>query len=135
MRGAHCCWSKQHSRGPPPSTGVVTLVSFISPYRADRERVRQRLQPDQFIEVYMKIPLAVCETRDPKGLYKKARAGLLKGFTGIDDPYEEPENAEITIEVAGPDGKLRRPEDQAVQILAFLKQKGFLSAPPVVPGK
>lgn len=57
-------------------TGVVTLVSFISPYKADRERVRQRLQPGQFIEVFMKVPLAVCETRDPKGLYKKARAGI-----------------------------------------------------------
>jgi len=56
-------------------TGVCTLVSFISPYRADREKVRQRLQPGQFVEIYMKVPLAVCETRDPKGLYKKARAG------------------------------------------------------------
>ena len=61
-------------------TGVVTLVSFISPYKADRERVRQRLQPGQFIEVFMKVPLAVCETRDPKGLYKKARAGISHSY-------------------------------------------------------
>jgi adenylylsulfate kinase len=111
-------------------SGILTLVSFISPYVADRERVRQRLAPGQFIEIYMKVPLAVCETRDPKGLYKKARAGLLKGFTGIDDPYEEPTNAELVIEAAGPDGKLRRPEDQAQQILEFLRSKGYLSAPP-----
>ena len=110
-------------------TGVLTLVSFISPYIADREKVRARLAPGQFIEVYMKIPLAVCETRDPKGLYKKARAGQLKGFTGIDDPYEEPTNAELVIEAAGPDGKLRRPEDQAAQILAYLRSKGYLTAP------
>lgn len=110
-------------------TGLLTLVSFISPYRADRDAVRSRLQAGQFIEVYMKIPIAVCEQRDPKGLYKKARAGKLKGFTGIDDPYEEPENAELVIEAAGPDGKLRRPEDQAAQILAFLREKGFLSPP------
>jgi adenylylsulfate kinase len=110
-------------------TGVITLVSFISPYMADREKVRSRVGPGQFIEVYMKIPLAVCETRDPKGLYKKARAGQLKGFTGIDDPYEEPKNAELVIEAAGQDGKLRRPEDQAKQILDFLRSNGYLSPP------
>lgn len=110
-------------------TGIITIVSFISPYIADREKVRSRLAPGQFVEVYMKIPLAVCETRDPKGLYKKARAGQLKGFTGIDDPYEEPENAEVVIEAAGADGKLRRPEDQAAQILQFLRGNGYLSPP------
>lgn len=108
--------------------GVLTLVSFISPYSSDRDKVRARLQPGQFIEIYMKIPIEVCETRDPKGLYKKARAGLIKGFTGIDDPYEHPEKPELTIEAAGPDGKLRRPEDQAAQILAFLREKGYLAA-------
>ncbi|GAX82740.1 hypothetical protein CEUSTIGMA_g10166.t1 [Chlamydomonas eustigma] len=109
-------------------SGIITLVSFISPYRNDRCKVRERLQPGQFIEVYMKVPLSVCETRDPKGLYKKARSGQLKGFTGIDDPYEEPENAELVIEAAGPDGNLRRPEDQAAQILEYLKLKGYLQA-------
>ena len=63
-------------------SGMITLVSFISPYRADRDRVRERVG-DKFVEVYMKIPLAVCEERDPKGLYKAARAGKIKGFTGI----------------------------------------------------
>ena len=66
-------------------SGMITLVSFISPYRKDRDQVRARVG-DKFVEVYMKIPLEVCEQRDPKGLYKAARAGKIKGFTGIDDP-------------------------------------------------
>ena len=111
-------------------SGVLCLVSFISPYMADREKVRARLAPGQFIEVYMKIPLAVCEARDPKGLYKKARAGQIKGFTGIDDPYEEPTNAEIVIEAAGQEGMVDRPEDQALHILNYLRSNGFLSSPP-----
>ena len=89
---------------------MITLVSFISPYKADRNRVRERVG-DRFVEVYMKIPLSVCEERDPKGLYKAARAGKIKGFTGIDDPYEEPENAEIEMEVAKEDGILAPPRD------------------------
>lgn len=109
-------------------TGVITLVSFISPYRADRDRVRSRLAPGQFVEVFMKIPIEVCEQRDPKGLYKKARAGLLKGFTGIDDPYQEPTNAELVIQCKGSDGVHRRPEDQAAEILAYLRKNGFLAA-------
>jgi adenylyl-sulfate kinase len=73
--------------------GVVTLVSAISPYRAIREEVRSRIT--QFMEVHVNAPLAVCELRDPKGLYKKARAGEIRGFTGIDDPYEEPVLPEV----------------------------------------
>ena len=76
-------------------TGVITLVSFISPYRGDRDAVRALMPEGDFVEVYMKIPLSVCEDRDPKGLYKAARAGKIKGFTGIDDPYEEPLTPEI----------------------------------------
>jgi len=108
-------------------SGMITLVSFISPYKADRNRVRERVG-DRFIEVYMKIPLSVCEERDPKGLYKAARAGKIKGFTGIDDPYEEPENAEIEMEVAKEDGILAPPREMASKIIDYLEAKGFLKA-------
>jgi adenylylsulfate kinase len=109
--------------------GVITLVSFISPYIKDREAVRARC-PGDFVEVYMKIPIEVCEQRDPKGLYKKARAGQLKGFTGIDDPYEEPTNPEITVAVKDTDGQMVSPEETAAQILTYLDKGGFLTAPP-----
>ena len=111
-------------------TGVITLVSFISPYRGDRDAVRALMPEGDFIEVYMRIPLSVCEERDPKGLYKAARAGKIKGFTGIDDPYEEPLNAEIVMEVAkeGGDGTLAPPEKMAAAIIEMLEQKGYLSA-------
>ena len=107
--------------------GMITLVSFISPYKRDRLKVRERVG-DKFLEVYMKIPLSVCEERDPKGLYKAARAGKIKGFTGIDDPYEEPENAEIEMKVAGEDGVLAPPREMAQEMVKILEQKGFLSA-------
>lgn len=74
------------------------MTSFISPYRADREMVRERCNAGEFLEVFMNIPLEVCEQRDPKGLYKKARAGLIKNFTGIDDPYEAPLEPEIVVD-------------------------------------
>lgn len=108
--------------------GVITLVSFISPYKKDRDQVRQRCEPGEFIEIYMKIPIELCEERDPKGLYKKARAGLIKGFTGIDDPYEEPDKAELTVVAKTADGKRMDPEDMTVEILQYLKKNGFLSA-------
>src|SRR5207249_7969136 len=80
--------------------GVITMTSFISPYRKDRDTVRalHAAGPLPFIEVYLNTPIATCEQRDPKGLYKKARAGQLKNFTGIDDPYEAPLHAELTID-------------------------------------
>ena len=78
--------------------GIITLTAFISPYREDREFVRNLVEDGEFIEIYVKCPLEVCEQRDVKGLYKKARAGIIKNFTGIDDPYEEPENPEIIVE-------------------------------------
>uniref|UniRef100_A0A061RXC0 Adenylyl-sulfate kinase n=1 Tax=Tetraselmis sp. GSL018 TaxID=582737 RepID=A0A061RXC0_9CHLO len=106
--------------------GTLTLVSFISPYRADRDKVRARLAADDFIEVYMKIPIEVCESRDPKGLYKAARAGKIKGFTGIDDPYEEPLNPEITVEVKDEGGNMTSPEVMAQKILSYLDSKGYL---------
>src|SRR5271166_3151711 len=83
--------------------GVLAMTSFISPYRKDRDIVRALHQAGKvpFIEVYVNTPIATCETRDPKGLYKKARAGELKGFTGIDDPYEAPLEPEVTIDATG----------------------------------
>src|SRR5581483_5700191 len=77
--------------------GIVTLTAFVSPYRRDRDAVRASLAPGDFIEVFVNAPLEVCEARDPKGLYKKARAGEIRGFTGIDDPYEPPTAAELVL--------------------------------------
>ncbi len=78
--------------------GIVVLTAFISPYRRDRNFARSIVKEGDFIEVFVKCPVEICEERDPKGLYKKARAGIIKGFTGIDDPYEEPLNPEIIVE-------------------------------------
>ena len=78
--------------------GIVVLTAFISPYRKDRNFVRSIVGEKEFVEIYVKCPLEVCEKRDAKGLYKKAREGIIKQFTGIDDPYEEPENPEIVVE-------------------------------------
>lgn len=78
--------------------GLVVLTAFISPHRAERQMVRERLGEGRFIEVYVDTPLAVCEARDPKGLYKKARAGALPNFTGIDAVYEAPESADLHLD-------------------------------------
>jgi bifunctional enzyme CysN/CysC len=78
--------------------GLIVLCSFISPYRAERRMVRDLLGEDEFLEIFIDAPLSVAEERDPKGLYKKARAGEIKNFTGIDSPYEQPENPEIVID-------------------------------------
>lgn len=80
--------------------GVITMTAFISPYRADRDKARELVESGRFIEVYVEVPLAIAEERDPKGLYKKARAGEIKEFTGIDAPYEEPDNAELIIDTS-----------------------------------
>jgi adenylylsulfate kinase len=104
--------------------GVIAITSFISPYRTDRDSVRAKMErPEDFVEVYVKVSLETAEQRDPKGLYKKARAGQIKGFTGIDDPYEAPEKAEIVI-----DTETTKPEDAAKQILAYLEERGYLAA-------
>lgn len=79
-------------------SGIIVLTAFISPFREDRKIVRELLEENEFMEVYVKCPLEVCEERDVKGLYKKAREGKIKAFTGIDSPYEEPEFPEIVIE-------------------------------------
>ena len=101
-------------------SGTIAITAFISPYRADRDNVRAMNQGD-FFEVYVATPLEVCEQRDPKGLYKKARAGELKGFTGIDDPYEAPLTPELTI-----DGSKATPDELGDQVVAFLKEKGVI---------
>ena len=77
--------------------GLVAITAFISPYRADRDQVRALMKPGDFIEIHVDCPVEVCEQRDVKGLYKKARAGEIKEFTGISAPYEAPANAELTI--------------------------------------
>lgn len=80
--------------------GLVVIAALISPFRQDRALARERFAPGQFIEVFVDVPLAVAESRDPKGLYRKARAGLLKEFTGIDSPYESPEAPELRLPTA-----------------------------------
>jgi len=101
--------------------GIIVMVSAISPYKSDRAFVRNLLAPGEFIEIYVKCPLEVCESRDPKGLYNKARQGIIKNFTGIDAPYEEPENPEIVIESD------KESVDQAInKIIRFLEEKKII---------
>jgi bifunctional enzyme CysN/CysC len=103
--------------------GLVVLVSFISPFRAERRMARGLLPEGEFIEIFVDTPLAVAETRDPKGLYKKARRGELKNFTGVDSPYEPPEHPELRV-----DTTLKQPEEAAQQILDFLGGAGVLES-------
>lgn len=99
--------------------GIIAITAFISPYRADRDRVRATLAKGDFIEIFVDAPLEVCESRDPKGLYKKARAGELKGFTGIDDPYEAPLAAELVLDAAS-----KSAEELADEVIAHLASTG-----------
>ncbi len=101
--------------------GVINLTAFISPYRADRDKARTIAEEGRFVEVYVKCDLDVCEQRDPKGLYKKARAGEIPEFTGISAPYEEPENAELVIDTTS-----TSLEDCTKQVLSYLGGKGFI---------
>lgn len=103
--------------------GLIAITAFISPFRADRDMIRGILKPGQFVEVYVKAPLAVCEERDPKGLYKKARAGQIKSFTGIDSPYEAPDAPELTIDTSEVDV-----QGGVKLLLAYLGEKGMLRA-------
>jgi adenylylsulfate kinase len=104
--------------------GVITMASFISPYRKDRDVVRALHVEAKvpFLEIHLATPIETCEQRDPKGLYKKARAGQLKGFTGIDDPYEAPLQAEITI-----DATSTSPQQAAQQLMDYLEKHGMLA--------
>jgi adenylylsulfate kinase len=104
------------------NAGIIAITAFISPYRRDRDAVRALLEPGEFIEIFMNTSIEVCEQRDPKGLYKKARAGQLKGFTGIDDPYEAPEKPELVL-----DGNTKSIDELADEVIAFLQKKGLLS--------
>ena len=99
------------------------LFRSISPYRGDRDKVRALHVEGElpFIEVYVNTPIETCEQRDPKGLYKKARAGQLKGFTGIDDPYEEPLHPELTLDAA-----TTSPQQAAVLLIEYLEKQGIL---------
>lgn len=104
-------------------TGVITFTSFISPYRGDRDMVR-KLHEDAklpFIEIWVKAAVEVCETRDPKGLYKKARAGEIKEFTGISAPYEEPLKPELVLETA-----TMSPQECAVAVMDYLASRDLL---------
>ena len=103
--------------------GVIALTAFISPFRADRERVRGMVMHGEFIEIYCHCPVEVCETRDVKGLYQRARAGEVKDFTGISSPYEAPLKPELTVDTA------TQPLDVCVtQVLDYLRGRGLLPA-------
>ena len=102
--------------------GILTGTAFISPYRADRDKARE-IAGDSFIEIFVDCDLAICEERDPKGLYKKARAGEIPEFTGISAPYEAPENAELTINTG-----TQSLEECVETILAYLTGRGFIAA-------
>ncbi len=106
--------------------GATAICAAVSPYRATRNDVRNMVGADRFVEVFVDTPLAVCEERDTKGLYSKARRGEIRGFTGIDDPYEEPDSAEIILDTVQ-----TTPEDNAHQIVAYLRAQGFIVEAPM----
>lgn len=103
--------------------GTIVLTAFVSPYRRDRDAVRAMLAPGDFVEIFVRAPLEVCERRDPKGLYKKARAGEIRNFTGIDDPYEEPQAPEIVV-----DSATRSPDALAAGVIGWLERAGTIPA-------
>ncbi|MEE9238963.1 MAG: adenylyl-sulfate kinase [Thermodesulfobacteriota bacterium] len=101
--------------------GCIVLSAFVSPYIKDRDAVRELVEEGEFVEVFVDAPLEVCEERDVKGLYKKAREGIIKGFTGIDDPYEAPLNPEITIDTS------ELSLDEGVKVIFdYLEKRGVL---------
>lgn len=101
---------------------IITITAFISPYRQDRDNVRKLLKDGEFVEVYIKCPIDVCEQRDTKGLYKKAREGVVKEFTGISAPYEEPLHPELMI-----DTSQMSIEESTKAILGYLEEKNYVS--------
>src|SRR5262245_12430020 len=106
-------------------SGIITMTSFISPYRKDRDNVRALHVAGKlpFIEIHVNTPIATCETRDPKGLYQKARAGQLKTFTGIDDPYEAPLRPELTIDATN-----TSPQQATVLLVEYLEKHGIIGS-------
>jgi adenylylsulfate kinase len=107
--------------------GVIVIASFISPYRRDRDAIRAAMKPGEFVEVFVDAPLTVAEARDPKGLYKKARAAIAEGkglgFTGLDDPYEPPDKPDIILET-----ERLTPEQSAGRIVDFLARRDYFKA-------
>lgn len=104
--------------------GVITLTAFISPFRADRRRVRQLLGPEDFVEVYCRCSLDVCEGRDVKGMYRRARAGEIRDFTGISSSYEEPDNPELVVDTE------YLTLDQCIdQVITYMHARGVLPVP------
>ena len=101
--------------------GLIVIASFISPFEKQRKLTRELFEKDEYIEVFLNTPLEVCEQRDPKGLYKKARSGLLKDFTGIDSAYEKPKNPEITL-----DGEKYSADVLSDKIINYLSENNFL---------
>ena len=102
-------------------TGAIALVAVIAPYASARDTARQAMRPGRFIEVHVDAPLAVCEERDPKGLYAKARAGVIKNFTGLDAPYETPATPELRLDTSA-----LSPDEAATQVIALLEERGFI---------
>jgi sulfate adenylyltransferase len=102
----------------------MVMCAAVSPYRATRNDVRSLVGTEHFVEVFVDTPLEVCEARDTKGMYAKARRGEIKDFTGIDDPYEPPLRPEITLDTVK-----QTPEDNARRILDYLRQRGFVRLP------
>lgn len=102
--------------------GVIAMTAFISPFRADRDRVRGLVMHGDFLEIYCKASLEVCEERDVKGLYKKARSGEIPAFTGITSPYEEPDNPELEVDTAA-----LSLDESVDQVIGLLRERGILS--------
>lgn len=105
--------------------GAIVLTAFISPYREDRDSIRAIMNEGDFLEVFVDCDLAVCEERDPKGLYRKARSGEIPQFTGISAPYEAPQAPELVVDTASYDV-----EESAEQVIAFLEESGYLASSP-----
>jgi adenylylsulfate kinase len=108
--------------------GVIALTAFISPFRSDRSRVRSLVPHGEFFEIYCKCPIEVCETRDVKGLYKRARAGEIKDFTGISSPYEEPEDAELVVDTGS-----TSLDACATRVIELLRERGVIAPKRVCP--
>lgn len=102
-------------------SNAIVLTAFISPFREDREMVRKRVESGEFLEVYVQCSLEACEARDPKGLYKKARAGEIKAFTGIDSPYEAPIKPDLIVNT-----ELETIEESTQKVITFLKESGII---------
>lgn len=102
--------------------GLITLTAFISPFREDRDNCRELLEDGEFVEIFVDASLETCEARDPKGLYKKARAGEIPHFTGIDSPYEAPEKPELTL-----DSNSKDVDTLAAEVVDYLEANGYLS--------